>query len=68
MRRAGVAGRLKQLLRTWTAGDLVPESERKAWLGEKAPGALFERIAEAAGLGLPEELNSPPPRPVSATE
>ncbi len=41
----GAAGRLKQLLRLWTAGDLVPdEASRKEWLREKAPQALFAKL------------------------
>lgn len=68
MRRPGIAGRLKQLLRTWTAGDLVREEERKEWLAERDPAALFGRLAAQVGGRIPEELVSPPPRTASASE
>lgn len=45
----GQAGRVKQLLRHWTAGGLVhdpdPSRARRTWLGERDPEALLERIA-----------------------
>ncbi len=46
----GIAGRLKQLLRLWTAGDLVPtEAARKQWLTESDPQRLLERLEALAG-------------------
>lgn len=42
-----VAGRLKQLLVTWSAGGLVGE-DRASWLREKDPQALVERVEQAA--------------------
>ncbi|MHC4376392.1 MAG: tRNA-dihydrouridine synthase family protein [Planctomycetota bacterium] len=42
-----VAGRLKQLLVTWIAGDLVGD-DRPSWLREKDPEALVERVQQAA--------------------
>jgi tRNA-dihydrouridine synthase C len=47
-----VAGRLKQLLVTWTAGGLVGE-DRKSWLREQDPDVLLERVQRAA-RGLAE--------------
>jgi tRNA-dihydrouridine synthase len=43
----GAAGRVKQLLRYWTAGDLVG-SERESWMREGDPERLLERLAEVA--------------------
>lgn len=43
----GRAGRLKQLLRHWTAGGLVGE-DRGSWLAEPSPEALFERLEAIA--------------------
>jgi tRNA-dihydrouridine synthase C len=45
------AGRVKQLLRFWTAGGLLPEAERSAWLALDAE-ALFAALAAAAGREL----------------
>lgn len=51
-----VAGRVKQLLRYWTAADLVSgrmderTSERREWLRIDAPNELLDRVA-AAGRG-----------------
>ncbi len=42
--RKRVAGRIKQLLRYWTAGDLVGD-ERESWLRENDPDQLFGRLA-----------------------
>ncbi len=56
MRRKGIAGRLKQLLRTYNAGSLIAETERRDWLAEKQPLATFERLAQAAGCELSPEL------------
>ncbi len=44
----GRAGRLKQLLRRWVAGGLVPEEERHGWLAEADHQSLFARLAEIA--------------------
>jgi len=41
----GAAARVKQLLRFWTAGGLVPDADaRKAWLREGDPDALLGRL------------------------
>lgn len=40
---SGCAGRVKQLLRHWTAGGLVA-GDRKEWLGERDPAALLARL------------------------
>jgi len=46
----GAAGRVKQLLRHWVAGDLVPdELARKAWLSEADPARLISRLIECLG-------------------
>lgn len=42
-------GRVKQLLRVWTAGALVPEDERAAWLREADPERVLDRLRVAAG-------------------
>ena len=47
-RRAGAAGRVKQLLQHWTAGALVGP-DRASWLREREPERLFERLERAAG-------------------
>ena len=41
----GRAGRVKQLLRHWVAGGLVPDDERESWLGERDHQQLFQRLA-----------------------
>lgn len=46
----GAAGRLKQLLRHWTAGGLARE-DRAAWLSTGSPEALFERLEALAAAG-----------------
>lgn len=46
--RHGAAGRVKQLLRHWTAGDLVG-ADRESWMQERDPDRLFARLARAAG-------------------
>jgi tRNA-dihydrouridine synthase C len=43
-----IGGRLKQLLRYWTAGALFPESERVLWLRDGDPAALLARLARIA--------------------
>ncbi len=40
----GAAGRVKQLLRYWTAGDLVGR-ERDTWMRESDPERLFARLS-----------------------
>jgi tRNA-dihydrouridine synthase C len=45
--RAGAA-RVKQLLRTWTAGGLV-DGDRARWLRERDPEVFFGWLREAAG-------------------
>ncbi len=43
------AARLKQLLKVWRAGNLLPsEAERQEWMAEKNSERLLERIAERA--------------------
>lgn len=44
----GAAGRVKQLLRYWTAGDLVGD-DRECWMREADPQALFARLRGIAG-------------------
>lgn len=41
----GRAGRVKQLLRHWSAGDLLG-GDRDSWLSESDPGHLFRRLEE----------------------
>ncbi len=49
----GIVGRLKQLLRLWTAGDLVPtEAARKTWLTEADPQRLIGRLEALAEVEL----------------
>lgn len=43
----GAAGRIKQLLRYWTAGDLVGD-DRDSWMRESDPERLFERLRAVA--------------------
>ncbi|MCB9914752.1 MAG: tRNA-dihydrouridine synthase family protein [Planctomycetes bacterium] len=45
--RGGAAGRVKQLLRTWSAGGLV-DGERAAWLGEPEAEGLRGRLEAVA--------------------
>jgi tRNA-dihydrouridine synthase C len=52
----GAAGRVKQLLRLWTAGDLARD-DRETWMREPDPGRLFERLLGIAGPGRDLELN-----------
>lgn len=56
---AGRAARVKQLLRYWTAADLLGP-DRTSWLREADPARLFERLAQAAGLesGAPAGLGA----------
>jgi tRNA-dihydrouridine synthase C len=42
----GVAGRVKQLLRYWTAGSLV-DSDRESWMRESEPERLFDWLRAA---------------------
>ncbi len=53
---AGRAARVKQLLRYWTAADLLGP-ERNSWLREENPARLFARICEAGGLDPRAELS-----------
>jgi hypothetical protein len=53
MRPAGRAGRVKQLLQHWSAGDLLG-GDRAGWLKERDPERLFARLAAAAEAGAPE--------------
>lgn len=48
-RLSGRAARVKQLLRYWTAGDLLGP-DRRSWLQESDPARLFERLGAAGGL------------------
>jgi nifR3 family TIM-barrel protein len=49
LRPRGVASRVKQLLRHWTAGGLVPDAEaRTRWLREPDGDALLGRLREIA--------------------
>jgi tRNA-dihydrouridine synthase len=43
----GAAARVKQLLRHWTAGDLL-RGRREEWLSETDSGALLDRLSEIA--------------------
>lgn len=43
-----VAGRLKQLLRTWTAGGLV-DGDRRSWLRESDPERMLGRLRGMVG-------------------
>jgi len=50
------AGRIKQLLRYWSAGGLVVDREgdrrdRRAWLGERDPARLLHRLETIAAGG-----------------
>jgi len=41
----GAHGKVKQLLRLWTAGELVPDAEaRTTWLREKDPEAQYRKL------------------------
>jgi len=46
----GAAGRVKQLLGHWTAGELVG-ADRRSWLMETDPERLFERLRRAQQPG-----------------
>ena len=48
----GVAGRLKQLLGTWTAGGVVDE-HRQGWLREPDPHARLERLLRSRSYTAP---------------
>jgi tRNA-dihydrouridine synthase len=58
MSARGSAGRVKQLLQHWTAGDLVG-AERESWLREADPERLFARLADVAGAERDVRLNPP---------
>jgi len=45
--RKGAAGRVKQLLRHWTAGGLI-EDDLASWLAERDAAGLFARLQAAA--------------------
>ncbi|MFT7668590.1 MAG: tRNA-dihydrouridine synthase C [Planctomycetota bacterium] len=47
MTSKGRAGRMKQLLRHWTAANLVG-NERHSWLAESDPDRLFQRLVEVS--------------------
>jgi tRNA-dihydrouridine synthase len=51
------AGRVKQLLRTWTAGGLADE-RRGAWLVLEDPRELLRAIAIASGVDGPADVDS----------
>ncbi len=53
---SGRAARIKQLLRYWTAADLLG-AERTSWLRESDPARLFERLRAAGGLA-PQRTSS----------
>jgi len=57
----GAAGRVKQLLRHWTAGRLV-DPNRDAWMREADPERLFERLQSIAGPRRDPRLNPKLPR------
>jgi hypothetical protein len=46
----GAVARVKQLVRLWTAGDLVDVAERAALLRTKDAAALLDRVAELGGV------------------
>ena len=47
----GAVARVKQLLRHWTAGDLIPsEGDRATWLGERQPEQVLQRLELTAGV------------------
>lgn len=52
----GAAGRVKQLLRHWTAGGLV-DPDRETWMREADPERLLERLRSIAGRGRDPRLN-----------
>jgi hypothetical protein len=52
----GAAGRVKQLLRHWSAGALV-DLDRESWMREGDPARLFERLASVAGAERELRLN-----------
>jgi tRNA-dihydrouridine synthase C len=55
---AQCAARLKQLLRVWTAGGLCAH-DRDAWLAERDPVALLERLAACAGRSWTDAPREP---------
>ncbi len=55
-RPRGASGRVKQLLRHWTAGGLVGD-ERESWMREPDPGRLFARLEAIAGNDRDSRLN-----------
>jgi tRNA-dihydrouridine synthase C len=52
----GAAGRIKQLLRHWSAGGLV-DLDRESWMREGDPARLFERLESIAGAEREPRLN-----------
>lgn len=64
-RPRGTAGRVKQLLQFWTAGDLLGE-RRLEWLREPDPERLFARLAALAGAERDAQLNPLLPERLSA--
>jgi len=64
-----VAARIKQLLRHWTAGDLIRgEAERASLLREQDPAALLGGLEAAAQCGRgPSSTQRTPPVSISAT-
>jgi hypothetical protein len=52
----GAAGRIKQLLRHWSAGGLAL-LDRESWMREGDPVRLFERLASLAGADREPRLN-----------
>jgi tRNA-dihydrouridine synthase C len=65
----GAAGRVKQLLRHWTAGGLA-DRDRASWMRELDPGRLLDRLREIAGPGRDPRLNPrfPASRPAAGPE
>ena len=60
--RKGAAGRVKQLLRHWTAGGLV-DLDRETWMREGDPERLLDRLQSMAGPRRDPRLNPEvPPR------
>ena len=55
VRPRGVAGRIKQLLHHWTAGDLVGE-DRAGWLRESDPTRTLARLAQCCGTTRDERV------------
>ncbi len=63
---SGLAPRLKQLLRFWSAGGLVAnEADRRTWLEERDGERLLARLTAAAGAPTPRtpERSAPATKP-----